>query len=164
MRIEEYFGCENQEHWLSEISSCSWSAGQYLYELLRDHMLKKLCGESTIVLMLEENGKLLSFCTLAEEDDIRGSGFSPWIGFVYTFPEKRGCRYAGKLLQAASDLAGRNGNDYVYISTMESGLYEKYGFSFYRIMKDINGEDSRVYRKYVGRSFSRQSEKEADGV
>ena len=26
-------------------------------------------------------------------------------------------------------------------------MYEKYGYEFYRIEKDIEGEDSRVYRK-----------------
>ena len=34
----------------------------------------------------------------------------------------------------------------IYISTGETGLYEKYGYQFWKIMKDVHGEDSRVYR------------------
>lgn len=32
-----------------------------------------------------------------------------------------------------------------YFTLNENGLYEKYGYTFYKMMKDINGEDSRVY-------------------
>ena len=34
----------------------------------------------------------------------------------------------------------------IYISTGETGLYEKYGYQFWKIMKDVAGDDSRVYR------------------
>ena len=45
--------------------------------------------------------------------------------------------------------AAEDGMEYVYISTNHEGLYEKYGYAFYQMMKDIGGEDSRVYRKCV---------------
>lgn len=35
----------------------------------------------------------------------------------------------------------------VYISTGATGLYEKYGYSFCQMMKDMHGEDSRVYTR-----------------
>ena len=28
----------------------------------------------------------ISFCTYAEKDDIQPTALTPWIGFVYTFP------------------------------------------------------------------------------
>lgn len=37
--------------------------------------------------------------------------------------------------------------EYIYISTNHIGLYEKYGYEFYKMEKDIEGKDSRVYRK-----------------
>ena len=49
----------------------------------------------------------------------------------------------------AEVLAAEDGMEYVYISTNHEGLYEKYGYGFYQMMKDISGEDSRVYRKSV---------------
>ena len=39
------------------------------------------------------------------------------------------------------------GREYIYISTNHTGLYEKYGYEFFQMDKDIGGEDSRVYRK-----------------
>ena len=96
-----------------------------------------------------ERIEMIKFCTLAELDDIRDTTLSPWIGFVYTFPQYRGHRYMGILLDAAHDAAKKDGASQIYISTGETGLYEKYGYSFYQMMKDMNGEDSRVYRREV---------------
>ena len=99
--------------------------------------------------MLADGNHLAAFCTLAELDDVRDTELGPWIGFVYTFPQYRGHRYMGILLDAAFDTAIKDGAKEVYISTGETGLYEKYGYSFYKIMKEMHGEDSRVYRRTV---------------
>ena len=139
----------NYEQGTEKIQKSDWGAGQYLYELLRDHRLKELCGESTKVLLLADGEQLVSFCTYAEQDDIREPSLTPWVGFVYTFPAFRGNRYMGQLLDYAEVLAHGEDHRYVYISTGETGLYEKYGYSFWKTMKDVNGEDSRVYRKLV---------------
>ncbi|MDE5867271.1 MAG: GNAT family N-acetyltransferase [Lachnospiraceae bacterium] len=97
------------------------------------------------MLLLTEGETLISFCTLAEQDDIRNPEFGPWIGFVHTFPQYRGNRHMGKLLEHAYEIAKDEGVKKIYISTGETGLYEKYGYTFYRIMKDIENQDSRVY-------------------
>ena len=149
LRIIEYFSSGEQSLWLNQIQKSDWSAGQYLCELLRDHRLKELCGESTKVLMLADAEQLVSFCTYAEQDDIREPSLTPWVGFVYTFPAFRGNRYMGQLLDHAEVLARGEGHRCIYISTGETGLYEKYGYSFWKTMKDVNGEDSRVYRKMI---------------
>ena len=146
MKIIDYFASDNQEHWLNEIKRSDWGAGQFLYELLRDNRMKELCGESTKALLLTDSDALVSFCTYAEQDDIRDLTLTPWVGFVYTFPEYRGKRRVGKLLERAYALAKDDGYEHIYISTGEIGLYEKYGCSFWRTMKDIHGEDSWVYR------------------
>ena len=90
--------CDEQSRWLNEIQKSDWSAGQYLYELLRDHRLKELCGESTKVLLLADGEQLVSFCTYAEQDDIRESSLTPWVGFVYTFPLIQGQSVYGKIV------------------------------------------------------------------
>ena len=99
--------------------------------------------------MLVEEDKLLSFCTLAEKDDIKNTILSPWIGFVYTFPQYRGNRYMGLLIDEAIKLAKKNRNKNIYISTNAIGLYEKYGFEFYQILKDLEDKDSHVYIKQI---------------
>lgn len=146
MKILEFDAVKDKEYWLEQIKQSDWRVGQYLYQLLRDGQLKELCGAATKVLLLTEGERLISFCTLAEQDDIREPELSPWIGFVYTFPEHRGKRRMGKLLEYAYAAAKKKGAEHIYISTNATGLYEKYGYTFYRIMKDIHNEDSRVYR------------------
>ena len=96
--------------------------------------------------MLVEGKTLIPFCTLAEQDDVRDASLTPWIGFVYTFPEFRGHRYLGKLLEYAKNVAASEGATHIYISTDHMGLYEKYGYSFYKLMKDDENQDSRVYK------------------
>ena len=43
-------------------------------------------------------------------------------------------------------IAKKEGRSHIYISTGENGLYEKYGYIFWKIMKDADGHDSRVYK------------------
>ncbi|MBE5939676.1 MAG: GNAT family N-acetyltransferase [Lachnospiraceae bacterium] len=149
MEIIEYFSADNKEHWLSKIKESDWGAGQYLHELLKNQQLKELTGESTKVLMLVDGENLVSFCTFAEKDDIQPTDLTPWIGWVYTFPEYRGNHYSGKLLGYAETLAVEDGIKAIYISTNHEGLYEKYGYKFFKVMKDIEGEDSRVYVRHL---------------
>lgn len=147
MEIIGYYSSENKEHWLSEIKKSQWSAGQFLHKLLSDDTFKDTVGESSDVLMLTEGDELISFCTLAEKDDIQPTELTPWIGFVYTFPQYRGHRYSEKLISYAEEKAKEKFFDKIHISTNHISLYEKFGYELYSIMKDIDGEDSRVYIK-----------------
>ena len=149
MEVIDYYSSDRQTHWLEEIRKSDWGAGTYLYELLRDNKLKELCGEATKVLLLTEGESLVSFCTYAPNDDIPNTPLTPWVGFVYTFPQYRGHRYMGILLDYAAQMAKSEGHDSMYLSTLEIGLYEKYGFSFLQHMKDVHGDESRVYRRKV---------------
>lgn len=51
MEIIDFYASDDQKHWLDEIQKSDWTAGKYLYGLLRDQKLKELCGESTKVLL-----------------------------------------------------------------------------------------------------------------
>lgn len=147
MKIIEYFTTENKEYWLNEIGKSDWGAGKYLYQLLKENSLKRILGETTLVPMLVEDDKLISFCTFAPLDDIQPTDLSPWIGFAYTFPQYRGHCYLGRLLDYVECIATIMGKEYIYISTNHTGLYEKYGYEFFQMDMDIDGENSHVYRK-----------------
>lgn len=88
---------------------------------------------------------LAAFCTLAGKDDVENTPLTPWIGFVYTYPEYRGERRSGRLIERACALARADGFERVYLSSNEVGLYEKYGFTYLTRMKDAWGEDTGVY-------------------
>lgn len=51
------------------------------------------------------------------------------------------------LLNFACETARNDGAEEVFVATGESGLYEKYGFSFYDMMENAVGVQSKVYRK-----------------
>lgn len=112
-------------------------------------LVGNIVGENSKVLMLIGGDELISFCTYAEKDDIQPTDLTPWIGFVYTFPEYRGHRHVGKLFQEIEKLAKAENVHDIYISTNHTGLYEKYGCEFYQLMNDMHGEPSRVYRKHI---------------
>lgn len=54
---------------------------------------------------------------------------------------------AGRLLDYAESIATIMGKEYVYISTGHTGLYEKYGYTFYKMEKDIGVEDAAPYSR-----------------
>ncbi len=149
MQVIDYFACDRPEFWLEKIKKSDWGGGQFLYELLNENKLKNAVGEKARVLMLTDGEELISFCTYAEKDDIQPTALTPWIGFVYTFPEYRGHRCAGKLFLEVKKLARAEQVHDIYISTNHDGLYEKYGCVFYQMMTDMHGEPSRVYRMHV---------------
>ena len=143
--IRYYHDSDRQEHWLDEIGRSDWRAGAFLCELLRTDRFFKTLGADSHVLLLTEGDELISYCTFAEKDDIQPTELTPWIGFVYTFPEHRGHRCAGQLFEEAARLARQKGIARLYLSTNHVGLYEKYGFTYFGEMTDVDGEPSRVY-------------------
>lgn len=149
MQIIEYFNSGRQKHWLSRIGKSDWTAGQYLYHLLSENKLGDIAGANPKVLLLTNGDELISFCTYSEKDDIQPTELTPWIGFVYTFPEYRGHHYIGQLFGEIEKLARAENRNDIFISTDHTGLYEKYGFEFYQMMNNVRGEPARVYRKHI---------------
>ena len=151
MKIVEYFGSKCPDHWLSEIGRCDWRAGLFLHPLLRERRFHALLGEKSRLLLLTEGDHLIAFCTYAQRDEIPADELTPWAGFVYTFPKDRGKRRMGKLLEHVYQLAKADDFPCVYISTDHTGLYEKYGCTFWKTMQDAEGNDCRIYRMEIER-------------
>ncbi len=149
MRIINFFESDSQAHWLEEIKRSDWRAGAFLFKLLSENTFFDTVGEGARVLLLTDGEELISFCTYAKYDDIQPTDLSPWIGFVYTFPEYRGHRRAGLLLEEAERLAKEEHVSELYISTNHVGLYEKYGYEYKTTLTDIDGSPSRVYAKRI---------------
>ena len=146
MVIIDYHDTVNPAFWLDQLGQCDWAAGLYLHQILKEDRFNEVCGEKARLLMLTDGMKLVSFCTYAERDDIPDTELTPWMGFVYTAPEYRGRRLLGRLIPEVKSLAREDGHNTLWISTGETGLYEKYGAEYDRTLKDRRGEDSRIYR------------------
>ena len=149
MQVISYFDSDRQEHWLEEIGRSDWGAGAFLFDLISKGTFFDALEPKSRVLLLTEGDELISFCTYAEKDDIQPTELTPWMGFVYTFPEHRGHRYVGKLFEAIERIAKAEGISEVFISTNHIGLYEKYGCTFRALMDDMDGKPSRVYVKKI---------------
>ena len=149
MQVSNYFEIDNKEHWINEIERSDWRAGAFLGRLLRNDEFFDAVGKDSRVILLTEGDELISYCTFAEKDDIQPTDLTPWVGFVYTFPEHRGHRYAGLLFDEVERLAKERPAAEVYLSTNHIGLYEKYGWEFFDMMDDMDGEPSRVYVKKI---------------
>ena len=147
MKILRYYESANRTCWKNKINSGDWSAAKLLFSLLDKNELKKRCGASSEVYLLTDDDNLVSFAVLSEQDEVDAKDLSPWIGFVYTFPEYRGNHYAGKLIKHICDIAKSNKASRIYIPTDANGLYEKYGFSFFKTMDTKDGKPTRVYIK-----------------
>ncbi len=154
MKIVPYFASGEEAHWREEIRKSDWTAGRYLYRLLTEGRFHARLGEAGELLLLTEGDRLIAFCTYTERDEIPDSTLTPWAGFVYTFPAYRGMRLMGKLLEEACRLAKADGRPFLYVSTDHVGLYEKYGFTYWKSMKDRWGNDCRIYRKKVREPYS----------
>ena len=146
MDILDYESTVRPEWWLKQIGDCDWAGARYLFTLLTENRFHELCGEKARLLLLTDGTKLVSFCTYAEKDDIPDTELTPWMGFVYTRPDYRGRRLIGRLIPRVKKMARDDGYDALWISTGETGLYEKYGAEYVTDMTDVRGGDSRIYR------------------
>lgn len=147
MEIREFFSSDNKGNWIAQMKNCDWGAGRWLGDLLERGALHDTVGNGALVPMLTDGQNLVSFCTFAPRDEIWPTELTPWIGFVYTYPEYRGQRNAGIILDYCECIATIMGKENVYISTDHVGLYEKYGYEFLNTQDTPGGEKARVYCK-----------------
>ena len=147
MKIVRYFESEEQAKWLEAVAACDWSAAKFLTGLLKNGTFDETLGGWGHLLLLTGEDQLVSFLTLTGQDAVRDEALTPWIGFVFTQPECRGHRYAGKLLECAERIASQQGHQRVYIATDHVGLYEKYGYTYLENRMDCWGDDVRVLYK-----------------
>lgn len=138
-----------QRLFYEKMRGCDWDAGQYLGWLLKTGEFNKVSGSFGEALILTDNGEMASYCTLVEFDEIESTDMKPWIGFVYTFPEYRGRRCAGKLIEYAVNAAKQAGFTRIFVSSEEKGLYEKYGFTYICEMQSIHGYQTGVFKREI---------------
>ena len=142
----DYHEQADPSRWLGRIAQSGWRAGEYLCRLLETGRFHAVLGEKSRLLLLTEGDEPVSFCTYAQRDEIPSDELTPWAGFVFTFPQHRGKRRMGKLLEHVYRLAKADGFPCVYISTDREGLYEKYGCTWWKTMLNTRGEACRIYR------------------
>lgn len=147
MKIIEFFESDKttQELLLHALRRCYWEAAKYLLSLLEDGTFAETLGGKGRLFFLLDGETVVSFLTLTDQDCVAAPDMTPWIGFVFTFPEYRGKGNIGILLDHARKCTALDGVPFVFLATNHTGPYEKYGFAFLGNRKDIHGEESRLY-------------------
>ena len=147
MEIIHYFQQKNKTPFLQALRQIDWSAARFLVSLLEEDRFFTMLGGQGELLLLMDGTELVSFCTMTGQDSVRDETLIPWIGFVYTCPQRRGHRYANLVLEQAQQIAKAQGYDKIYIATSEIGLYEKYGFQYQEDRIDYWGSLQQVLYK-----------------
>ena len=147
MRIE----CLNQSHPAWETAAafaqrCSWRAGAYLANLMRENRFAKW----ERVFAAFDGEKPVGFCTLTAKDEMPEScAYTPFIGFVFVDEAYRGRRISGELIAAASAYAKSLGYERIYLTSDEQGLYEKYGFVRIGTAETVRQEMTQLFAKTI---------------
>ena len=136
--------------------SKEWGAIPFLLSLLKEGSFHQKLGKGSLYLLLDEekltDGKpsLASFLTFCDRDEIE-SNLKPWIGFVFTAPAYRGHHLAGQIIEHCMNSAAAlyPESEYVYVSSDEKGLYEKYGFEYIGEFDSIYGGADGLFCKSV---------------
>ena len=149
MEIKEISELENKSYWISKIKEADWRAAKFLVQLLESGNFYDHCGSTSKLFLLINNLDLISLGTYPEKDEIPETNLNPWIGFVYTFPQFRGKRRIGILIDHIYHLAKNEGFKNIYISTDQSGLYENFGFTFKEKLKDRWDGETLVYKRPI---------------
>ena len=112
--IVSYFDCDNKEELVQKIAACDWSAARFLVQLLKEGTFYETLGGWGELYLLMDGENLVSFATFTGQDAVRDESLVPWIGFVFTVPEYRSHRYAGRVLAHAEAAAAARGYDKIY--------------------------------------------------
>lgn len=143
IEIFDYYEQDNnfKKILLEQINEPIWAGAKHLYDNIKndsDH------GYLFIMFDKDKN-HIISFGTLHDFDEIESDTLKPWIGYIYTFRSYRGNRYSEKLIKYILNIAKENGNEFVYLSSDNQGMYEKYGFDFYKMMRTVRGNETQVF-------------------
>jgi predicted acetyltransferase len=160
MILTDYYSYDDKASILSQLDllRSKWEAIPLLYSLLKEDKFHETLGNGTLMLLLDDekltDGKptIAAFSTFADIDEV-DSPLKPWIGFVFTDPDYRGRHLMGQIIESCMKKAATDypESDYVYISTAETGLYEKYGFEFFQDMTSRWNGQTRGYRRKIER-------------
>ena len=129
---------------ISFAQNCSWKAGPYLAEKMRNNEFY----ENERVIVATKNNTPVGYCTFTLKDELpKDLEYSPFIGFMFVDEKYRGKRISEKMIAAALNHALSNGYKTVYIMSGETGLYEKYGFEKIGDLETVHGSVDQLFQK-----------------
>ena len=158
MKLIDFFNYEDKDSILKQLEDMQneWAAIPQLISLIKENKFHSTLGSGTMWILVDEenltNGKptIAAFANFTDQDEIN-SPLRPWIGFVFTATAYRGRHLMGQIIEHCMSIASSTypKSEYVYISTAETGLYEKYGFTYFQQMTSKWNGETRIYRRKI---------------
>jgi N-acetylglutamate synthase-like GNAT family acetyltransferase len=132
-------------HFAKLIGDVSWPAGKYL----ANEMLGGRLSDWERVIVLMDHDHLVGFCAVVQEDIVKNTGYSPFIGFVFVSEQYRGRGLSQTLVKLAESQIKQTGFHKAYIVTKHVGLYEKVGYQQIDTSVDQMGKKMRILAKQL---------------
>lgn len=92
-------------------------------------------------------GRIVGMATIMHSDYYPLPEIYPWISTLFVSEAYRGNRISEKLIKCANDYAEALGFDKTYIPTEFVGLYEKYGYCYFKDIVNYGNGIDRLYMK-----------------
>ena len=131
----------------AQLFHSKWGVPLQAYLQSMNDALTTQSGVPAWYVMLNEREEIIAGLGVIENDFHKRPDLTPNICAVYV---EEACRRKGiaRLLldHAAAELA-RHNIDMVYLITGHTGLYERYGFTFYGMIEEDDGSMIRMYQK-----------------
>lgn len=143
IEIYEYY--EQDEEFkrllLDQINEPLWPGAKHLYE----RIINNTQGGRVFIMYDIDKEHIITFGTLHDFDEIESETLKPWIGSIYTFRPYRGNRFSEQLIKHIIGIVKEEGLEFVYLSSDNLGMYEKFGFELYGMMKTVRGNETQVF-------------------
>lgn len=128
---------------------------QHLYrewdeqKALEDFRNQKTDGSIPATLVLREDGRLVGSVSVVRDDCEARRDLGPWLASLYVLPADRGHRHGHRLIEAAVELAKRNGAVCLYVFTESAeDLFSGHGFTRFDTTA-TNGHAITVLRREI---------------
>ena len=124
-----------------------WGVPMEAYLESMNEALEADGGVPAWYVILDEQNEIIAGLGVIANDFHKRPDLAPNICAVYVEEAYRRQGLARMLLDHAADELARHGVDTVYLITGHTGLYERYGFTFYGMIEENDGNMIRMYRR-----------------
>lgn len=129
---------------LNFVTNCSWvDAKDHIAQMIRDWTF---ADWETMFVYLDA-GRIVGMASVMKYDYYPLPEIYPWISCIFVTEDHRGKRISGELISYANEYLKGVGFKRSYIPTEFAGLYENFGYTYFKDIINYGGGTDRLYYK-----------------